>query len=374
MIYLDNAAATPVPPQIQDFLQRAIKVYYANPESAHQAGQQARRQLASAAEELLSVLGGPQNFRLNWTASATDAMRMVMGFPAFHNGNIVTTAMEHPALRSAVQQTGCEIRNLRIQPEGQIDLDHLAECLDEGTCLIAIHHIQNETGIIQDLLAVREVMMGNANKAILLVDTVQSIGKIPVPWASAEIDIAFIAGHKLGSPAGAAVIYRHERLRQLDKFLSDTRGKDHAVGRPDPAIALTLNAAVKQARKEWEEVFGQVRELNQQFRTGLTKISFPGETVPILLPADKASPFILGFRLPLYQGEVLVRMLAERDIMISAGSACEASSKSPSPAWTAMGVAKREAYSALRVSFWRQNTAADVELLLQALQEVVEKY
>lgn len=376
LVYLDNAAATPADPELLGYFLEQARIFYANPESEHSAGYKVKQRLAAASVDISSLFGKFLNYKLYWTASATEAFNIIIRCPYFSGGNIVTSPMEHPALREPLSSLkNCEIRKVRISPSGLIDPDSLISELDSETRLVAIHHVQSETGIIQNLPLIRELMDKHAPGSLFLVDTVQSIGKLDIPWDKAGIDIAAIAGHKIGAPSGGALIYREKPNLKISSYLSELRSKYHSVGRPDPPVALTLVEAVRRAYEKKNELLVWAQFLNGLLRDGLNKMEMPRDAkLNFTSSPDLASPFILSFRITPYQGAVIVRMLGEKGVIISAGSACEASAKRPSAALLAMGVSMEEAYSALRVSFWRETKKEDLDHFLTALREVLSEY
>ncbi len=376
MVYLDHAAAAPVSTEIAALLAEFVLRWQANPEAAHGAGRGCRKTLLEAAESLAETLfpgGGCQVF---WMPSATDAMALAATFPGLGRAAVVTTPAEHPALEAALRRMPGErsVRVCRLARDGRIDSEALEECLTPEVGLVAVHDVQNETGVRQDLAAIRAAMRRRCPDAVLMVDTVQSVGKLPIPWREAEIDLAFVAGHKLGAPAGAALLWQARRLSGLGRWLRDVRERDHRIGRPDPAIALTLAEAVRRAEAGRLARTDRVARLNARLRQGLRALSLPKDVTFAEVPAEIASPYIVSCRLPPYQGAVLVRMLSERGIMAAAGSACEAERQGASRALLAMGVPRHEAFSALRFSFWEGSTEVEIDRLLATLPEIFRVY
>jgi cysteine desulfurase len=375
-VYLDHAAATSVTPDLAAFLAEAAVRWHANPEAVHAAGRACRKALADAAAEMSETLFPGGGYQVFWTTSATEAMILVGEYHGWQRRAAVTTPAEHPALEAALRRidNGGELRTTRLGVDGRIDLASLAECLDERVGLVAVHDVQGETGVRQDLAEMREAMRLRCPDAVLLVDTVQSAGKLPIPWREAELDLAFVAGHKLGAAAGAALLWHERRLPDFGRWLREVREKRHRVGRPDPAVALILAEAVRRAEAGRVARSERVSVLNERLRKGLRAMVLPKDAKLVEIPVGVASPYIVSCRIPPYQGAVLVRMLSERGIMVSAGSACEAERQGASRALLAMGVPRHEAFSALRFSFWESNTAADVDRILAALPEVFQRY
>jgi cysteine desulfurase len=375
-VYLDHAAATTVSPEVAGFFAAAAMRWHANPEAAHADGTACRKALAEAAVAVCETLFPGGGYQLAWTGSATEAMAMVGTYPGWRKLAVATTPAEHPALAAALARLGpdCELRSVRLGNDGQVEPEALAQCLDERVGLVALHQVQNETGVCQNLAAGRELMRQRCPDAVLLADTVQAAGKLPIPWREAEIDLAFVAGHKLGAPTGGALLWHERRLPEFGRWLRGLREREHRIGRPDPAVALTLAEAVRRAEAGREARRERLSQLNRYLRDGLRRLALPKGAEFAEVPAAVASPYIVACRFPPFQGAVLVRMLAERGVMVAAGSACEAERQGPSRPLLAMGVPRHEAFAALRISFWEPSTRADADRLLQALPEVFANY
>lgn len=370
-IYLDNAAAMRTDADLVKRFSRYALEYFPNPEAEHAAARNCRKELTAAAERLSMALTTTDEYKIFWTTSATEAMNITFSFPEFCSGTVLTSNSEHPAFAKPLN---CKIRKINIKRDGTFDLDDLEMKLDKTVTAVALHHVQNETGAVQDLCEVRRIIRQRSPEALLIADTVQSVGKLAIPWSEAEINIAFIAGHKLGIPTGGALIYRFSKKAMTTAFsqhLANLRSVSHAIGRVDPAVALTLADAVELAEKNKQVKYETVKHLNSVLRARLVEREISAE---FLLAPEIASPYITSLLLPPYQGQVLVRMLSEKGVMVSEGSACEAASKEVSAALLAMGISKQNARSVIRISFGFQSDESDVNELVSTLADVLKNY
>jgi cysteine desulfurase len=253
-------------------------------------------------------------------------------------------------------------------------MDDLLSKLDASVLAVVVEHVQNETGRIQDVSGIGAAVSSHAPDALVMVDTVQSVGKIAVPWRDSGMNVGFVGGHKIGAPCGGALIYRCPSTTLGAKFaehLSRMREPAHAIGRPDPAVALTLVDAVM---KE-EGRLSEASSLSSMLRAELAKLAEEfGIDILFPVPQEASSPCIVSVLLPPYQGEILVRMLSDEGVMVSAGSACEAVSGKASRALLAMGVSDKLARTMLRISFSHSSTREDVNALLVALRKAIASY
>ncbi len=375
MIYLDSAAAAAPATGILDFYREKLAEYYANQEAAHGFAFEIRQKLKDAETELSEILTGDPRNKVAWCSSASDGFAACLSSLRDTTGkNIVTTGAEHPALASAVARIPeIDTRTVKLTLQGLIDLEHLDSLIDANTIMVALHHVQSETGVIQDLPAVRKAIDRKKIPGIkFLADTVQSAGKLPLPWLEAKLDLAFVSGPKIGVPGGGAVICRFS-----DDYMRITnlRTKEHQTGRVNPALAMTLTEAFRELGKNREKEFRRISELNRFARAKLAGVKLNNGRDPVLtIPEKLASPWILHMMLPNYQGAILTRMLSKMNIMAAAGSACEAENNTPSRTLTVMGYKKTDAFSGMRISFWRNTTRENIDEFITALQQILINY
>jgi cysteine desulfurase len=370
IVYFDNAAAMPAEiTSLEDFRNFALE-FPANQEAGHDAGYLVRKRLESAASELAAVLTGDDTTTVLWSHSGTDAICGVIAAMNITGGNIITSAVEHPALLAALRRTPAELRFVKVTQNGLIDMENLGKLIDRDTCLAALHHVQSETGIIQDPVAIRQTMNKHSPKAKLMLDTIQSAGKIPLPWTAAELDYVFVSGHKIGAPGGAAALVRNAALKQA---YSDLRQRDYVTGRVEPAAILTMTETIKRRVMTIAANSEKVSVLNSRLRELL--IEMPEKIRPVItIASQQASPYILHCRLPGKQSAVIMRMLSETGFAVSSGSACAAEAGGPSAALLAMGFKRDDAYSGLRISFSEKNKITEVEAFAEALHNALLEY
>jgi cysteine desulfurase len=292
------------------------------------------------------------------------------------SGVAISTDVEHQALAAALARSApandAKVLRAKIGHNGQLDLGFLDSLLDEKITLVALHHVQPETGVVQDLLAVRKLLDAKASKALLLADTTQSAFKLKVPWNEARLDFAMVSGAKIGAPCGAALLYRDDSRGMLGTRLQWLRSTAHRTGRCPAAACVAIAQAAKELGPSLDERLEKARTVKAAYKKALVEAL--GPKIRFTAPDEFASPYILHLLAPGVQGATIVRMMAERNYSISAGSACEAEAKSPSKALLVMGVGRADAYSALRVSFWKDSSPEDAVPFAAALAECVRDY
>lgn len=372
--YFDNAAAAPVPEKYLTRLQELSRKYYANQEALGAGGINAVKALREAEEKLCeSLLGERCESHVLWTNSGTEALRAAIEMTALKHpggGEILYSAGEHPSLRSAIESLPEKFgkREVSLQKNGLLDPDHLSELLSPKTILVALHHVHPETGVIQDLAAIRKTVDKKNSKALLLADTIQSACKLNIPWNEARLDFAALSGQKIGALSGSALFYRKH---DFEKTARSLRNPLHSLGRVPPPLALALSEfacdlAVGQKKNEHHAA-----ELKALLFNKLQKKL--GSQILQTVPNSISSPYILHLLVQGCQGAILCRSLASQGISVAPGSACESETNEPSKVLVAMGL-KKHAYEALRISFYHQNTADETSVFADKLIHAIHHY
>ena len=373
-VYLDNAASMVPDDSVLELFSGYSRDFYANPESEHTSGLDCSMAVSEAGRKAALALTGSRDYDLIWASSATEAMNMVLSCREIIGRHVLVSRAEHPAFSGTLGRFAAETRQVGIRRDGAVDLEQLAEKCTGETTAMAVHHVQNETGALQDLKVISNTLRKRSPGSLLIVDSVQSACKLPVPFIEAGINIAFVGGHKIGFPSGGAAVFRFDSERQkaaLRAHIAVLRSKQHSIGRVEPPVALCLSEAVCHACDKLAGRLGQAKKLNSLLRK---KLAESGLDVRFLIPAELASPYIASVMLPGYHAQILVRMLSERGVMVSAGSACEAASKEVSETLIALGLPSRDARSVLRVSFGFQSSKGDITALIETLHEVVRDF
>lgn len=371
-IYFDHAAAARIFPCAIAAYAEACRESFANAEAIHAMAYQVRTRIQNEQKAIAkALLSGEKNIEVIPVHSGSDGFRLF--FHAFSQGAVVTSRAEHPALLANFKRSGGALRFVPLNSDGSISLDAFDSLLDHTVKLVAIGHIQSETGRIQPVEQLFELVRKKAPNALVFCDEVQAAGKIPIAEGS---DLFLFSGHKIGAPTGGAMILRTRRARETfsGKF-SEFRHIEYLSGRVEAPLVAGLSAAIQMRSKKLTTALTTVSELSSFLRTHLNNKKLPnGNLLTMTVPAEVASPYILHFSLPGYQSAVIVRMLSARGIHVSSGSACQAETDTHSTVLTAMGWKKEAAFSAIRLSLDIENTWEECNHFLQVFEEVLQEY
>ena len=334
-IYLDHAATTPVLPEAQAAVARAFEAW-ANPSSPHSEGRSARALLEEARSTIASELQWRHD--VIFTSGASESIEIAARRVPVERRAYGAT--EHAIARHAM---GPDAAIIPVSPNGLIDEQALDCVLAQGPALIAIQHVNNETGIIQPLDRIAERV--RAAGSLLLADCAQSAGKLALP----DADFIAACAHKLGGPPGVGVLLVKD-LATLDAVGGQEKG--YRRGTQDIPAALGFAAALAARPYDME----RMSELRRRLEDSVKELGgvVIGEEAPRM-------PTIGAVAMPGASSASLLVQLDLAGIAVSAGSACSSGKMKRSDVLAAMDVPPEIAASFLRISFGPQTDADDVE-------------
>ena len=342
-IYLDHAATTPLRPEAREAMLRGFEIW-ANPSSPHAEGRAARAALEEARERVKAALGW--DGEVIFTSGASEAAALAMGYADAPKQ--YTSAIEHDAVRTA--ETFNDL-TLSVRDDGAVDAELLRMALDEQQTLVAIQHVNSETGNRQDLAALGAIVREAGG--ILLADCAQSAGKFALP----EADLAIVSGHKFGGPIGVgALLVRDFAL--LHPMGGQERG--YRRGTENLPGVLGLAAALDACTDPY--VAAEVLEPLEGFAEEVRAIGGAWLSDRLSDP----TPYVRAIAMPGLSGKAQLMRFDLAGIAVSQGSACSSGSLHSSHVLKAMGVPDEEADRTIRVSFGWNTTREEVERFCEA--------
>lgn len=361
-LYFDTAATTAVAPEALARMVEWLGGMDANPSSAnHLPGRAAAAAVEQARTEIASELGCEPDEAV-FTSGATEANNLALrGIALAHAArgkHIVTSAIEHKSVLeccAALHREGFDIDYLKPNAGGWIDPEAVARALRPDTLLVSLQHANNETGVMQPVSEVAELA---AQAGVLLhVDAAQAAGKFRIDLQETPIDLLSLSAHKFHGPKGIGCLIvrdrRHLRLRPL------MYGGGQEFGlRPGtlPTHQIVgMSAALRLSAQRRETDLAHVAALKRQFLEQLA------ERVSVQTHGDlrRGSPYIVNFSVAGIGSDALLNQLAA-ELAIASGSACASGAIEPSHVLRAMGIEGEALYGAVRLSFSRDHTQADV--------------
>ncbi len=374
IVYLDYAATTPVDARVINTMSIlfAAEGDFGNPSSVHLAGRRSGAHVGHATSQLAQLLGCGEN-ELVWTSGATESDNLAIAgaarYRADRGRHLITMLTEHKAVTDvfrSLQKQGFEVTWLRPDAAGLVVMDELEAEIREDTQLVSIMHVNNETGVTQDIEAIGSLC--RRHDVLYHVDAAQSVGKLPLDLASAPIDLLSTTAHKLYGPKGVGALYIADRPGCHVEPLIYGGGQQRALRPGTLAVPLIagFGHAAEIARSRMDDDLAHLRTLRDRLWEGIRDI----EGIVRNGGQHASFPGVLNVSVQDVEGESL--LLALEPLCVATGSACNSQDREPSYVLRALGRSDDLAQSAVRFSFGRPTTAADVDFAADRYRRAVE--
>ncbi|MBN9309958.1 aminotransferase class V-fold PLP-dependent enzyme [Devosia sp.] len=371
-IYLDHNASAPLLPEARAAVVAALDLV-GNPSSVHAEGRALRAAIDKARAQV-ARLAGAERDQVVFTSTATEAITqaIVGGARAFGVDAIVVSAGEHAAVLKAAEATGLPVKKVGLDGDGYIKVEEIAAAIAAADLvgmrlLVAVHLVNNETGIVQPVDRI-EVLVG-PSPHYLFVDAAQAFGKIGLEFASRAPDMMAISGHKIGGPAGAAALLLKRHADQVRLIPGGGQESGRRGGTENAAAIAGFGAACEVFAERFYHA--NVSELVRVAEDGMRLIA------PDLVVFGETGGRIgntSNFAVPGLRNAVAMMGLDLAGIAVSSGSACSSGKVGPSHVLEAMGVPAELGECAMRVSFGWSSSIEDVEAYLKGFSEVVGRH
>jgi cysteine desulfurase len=370
MIYFDNSATTKPFKEVLDSFVTVSSEYYGNPSSLHSMGAQAEKLLSQAREQVSTFLK-VKPAEIYFTSGGTEGNNLaIKGSALLHKNkgrHLITTSVEHPSVRTAMEQLeqeGFEITYLPVDEFGRISVANLEKEIRKDTILISIMHVNNEVGTVQPITEIG-ALLKKYPTILFHVDAIQSVGKIPLSLYENRVDFCSISAHKFHGLKGTGALFIREGARLAPLFSGGNQERKLRSGTENVAGAVAMAKALRMTFTKAEAGLEGMQKIQSVLRKGLTEI----DGVQIHTPNEKAAPHILNFSLTGIKSEVFIHSLEQKGIFVSTTSACSSKKKSPSKTLLEMGVPETLAESAIRISLSFENRMEEAITALEAFKE-----
>jgi cysteine desulfurase len=361
-IYADHNATTPLAPEALDAMLPYLREHFGNASSVHIFGRECRAAIDDARVRIARLLGA-QEGEIVFTGGGTEADNTVIA--GIGPGHIITSSIEHHAVLHAAQRRP-DVTFLPVSRDCLVDPDDLRKAIRKDTVLVSIMWANNETGTIQPI---KELAGICRERGIPFhTDAVQAFGKMPVRVD--DVDLLTISAHKFNGPKGVGALYIRRGTKLEPLLVGGSHENNRRAGTENVAgivgLAKAAELAIAKMPEEQCRLFGLCEKLAAGIteriagahRNGHPRLRI-GNTINFSFEGCEEEGLLLGLDL---EGNA-----------VSSGSACAVGSLEPSHVLKAMGLPHELARSAVRFSFGTGNTEADVPVILDALQRVVER-
>ncbi|MFZ0172169.1 MAG: cysteine desulfurase family protein [Acidimicrobiales bacterium] len=377
--YLDNAATTPMRPEVLEAMLPWMTTAFGNASAGHSMARTARRAVDDARDTLAEVLGCDPG-DVVFTSGGTEADNLAVtgvALAARERGVdrplIGCSAVEHPAVLEPVRAAGGE--ELPVDADGLVDIARLEDWLSRNSgrvVEVSVMLVNNETGVIQSVADVARLTRELAPRALVHTDAVQGLGWLDVASLAEMADLITVSAHKIGGPKGVgALIVRSEARRQVRPVQrGGPQERELRAGTHDVAGIVGMACAARLCSAERAVDSRRVEVLAGNLVTGvLAAVAGSGAAVP----ADRRIAAICNLFFEGVESEELLLVLDELGVCASAGSACASGALEPSHVLLAMGRSPQQARQHVRLSLGRSTTVEDVDQAVAAIPEAVAR-
>jgi cysteine desulfurase len=368
MVYLDNAASTPMAPEVLAAWARAAEELPANPASAHALGAAAARALETARGQVAGLLRAAPA-EIVFTSGGTEANALAVLGSNGRGKHVVVTAIEHPSvLRNADLLRGRGFSLALVAPErcGAVTVEAVLAAVTSDTALVAVMLVNNELGTVQPVAEIARALRAAGHRSHLHVDAVQAAAAMPLDVRTLGADSVAISAHKLGGPKGVGALWLRPGARLTPLWDGGRQEGGLRSGTENLPGCVAFGRAAVLGREAEATAPARMASLRDELEAAVMA-ELP-EVRPTVTGVARA-PHIASLIVPDLPAEPVLHALETRGVIASAGSACASRSRAPNPVLAAVGVDERAAV--LRFSLGRYTTRAEIAQAVQALADAV---
>jgi cysteine desulfurase len=372
--YLDNSATTYCLPEAADLMYALLTKEYGNPSSLHLKGVEAERYITDAKKKIAKTLK-VQEKEILFTSGGTESNNLAILGAAEANKragmHVITTSIEHASVANPfayLAEHGYEVSYLSVNEYGEISLEELQQTLRPDTILVSLMQINNEIGAIEPIEEAGRIIKSQNLDTLFHVDAIQSYGKMRIYPNKMNIDLLSVSGHKIHGPKGSGFLYVKDKTKIKPLLYGGGQQKGMRSGTENvPAIA-GLGVAAEAVYTGFDEKVEHLYELREHFIKGVMAI----DGVSVNGRKDRgAAPHIVSVSIEGVRAEVMLHTLEDKQIYVSAGSAC--SSNKPSVSRTLKNIGLKDSLldSTIRFSFCAETSMEEIDYAIEVMSQVI---
>ena len=372
---MDNAASAPIRDEVIEAILPVLRDDFANPSGSHSLARKALRLIDDARDDLADVFGCHSQ-DIVFTSGGTESDNLaIFGVHSALGGSVICSATEHHAVLEPTKSLGGKL--IDVDRYGALDLDHLSETIEEDTTLVSVGLVNGETGIIQDLETIAEIIKEKSPNALIHTDAVQAVPWLDIPKLTANIDLISVAAHKFGGPKGVGALVVKDQTKVSSLQLGGGQekglrsGTHNTAGIVGMAVAARITADTRQMNFNnvsflRDDLANRLLEIEDSFETGILNEE-TGKERQNKVPGSCHLCFA-GI-----ESEALLFLLEQENIFASAASSCSSGAQEPSHVLAAMGYQRELARGSLRLSLGYKNTQSDVDKVVEVLPNTINR-
>jgi cysteine desulfurase len=378
-IYLDNSATTRVLPEVAELMTKVMCEDYGNPSSMHHKGVEAEKYIKQA-KEIFSKILKCEEKNIYFTSGGTECDNLAIIGAAQsmkrRGMHLVTTKIEHPAVLNTMKYLegeGFEVTYLPVDEMGVVSLEDVKKAVRKDTILISVMHTNNEIGSVQPIAEIGKIVKEINPEIIFHVDAVQGFGKAVIQPKKMNIDLLSVSSHKIHGPKGMGMLYVSDKIRLKPITYGGGQQGGLRNGTENVPGITGMALAAKMIYENFDEDMERLYALKERLIKGalaLGDVSVNGVKED-LSNIRETAPHIVSLSFAGTRAEVLLHSLEDKEIYVSAGSACSTHKPEPSATLKAIGLDKSLLDCTLRFSMSGHTTEEEIDLTIKALGEIL---
>lgn len=372
LIYMDNAATTPVKPEVLDAMLPYFTEKFGNPSSIYSISSENKKAITDAREVIAKTINTtPENIYFTAGGSESDnwALKATADAYASKGKHIITTKIEHHAILHTceyLETKGFEITYLDVDENGLVKLDELTAAIRPDTILISVMFANNEIGTIEPIAEIGKI--AHEHGVLFHTDAVQAYTQVPIDVEAMNIDMMSTSGHKINGPKGIGFLYIRKGVKIKSFIHGGAQERHRRAGTENVTGIIGLAKAAEIATANMKERTAEeikVRDhLIERIEKEISYAKLNGDRV-------KRLPNNVNFSFQFVEGESMLILLDSKGICASSGSACTSGSLDPSHVLLAIGLPHEIAHGSLRLTISDQITMEDADYVVDNLKEIV---
>jgi len=375
--YLDNAATTPVFPEVKEIMGKVMEEDFGNPSSRHTKGIVAEQYIKEAAEIIAGVLKC-QSKEIIFTSGGTESNNMALIGTALANQragkHIITTRIEHASVHEPLaylEELGYEVTYLPVDSAGRVSAEAVNQALREDTVLVSVIFVNNEIGSVTPIAEIGEMLHREKTDLFFHVDAIQAFGKYKIVPKRLGIDLMSVSGHKIHGPKGTGFLYVRDGVKIRPILFGGGQQRGMRSGTENVPGIAGLGVAVKKIYQDHTEKTEKLYQLKKMLTEGLLR--YDGVTIHGLdgVSLEETAPHIVSAGFASVKSEVMLHALAQEGVFVSSGSACSSNHPELSGTLQAIGVQEDLLDATLRFSFSVLTTKEQISHAVEAVGKVL---
>ena len=376
IIYLDNNATTRVDDKVLESMLPYLKEDYANPSSMYDFAKKSSNAVKEARVKVRDFINAENEKEIIFTSCGSESANTgIRGVLSMHKDkrHIITTKVEHPCVLNVykmLEKQGYKVDYIGVNSAGELDLVQLSEAINDDTALVSVMYANNETGVINPIEKISQIIKSKNKNTKFYVDAVQVAGKIPIDVQSCGVDMLGISGHKFHAPKGVGVLYVNSRTIITPLIIGGHQERGKRAGTENVPYIVGIGTACERAQEFLRYEATEVKRLRDKLENGILKNIYNAR---LNTGVANRVPNTTNIGFEYVEGELILLHLSDMGICASSGSACTSGSLEPSHVLRAMNVPFTAIHGSIRFSLSKYTTEKDIDYVNSVMPGIIEK-